>query len=453
MSDPGLKKVLILTYYWPPSGGAGVQRWLKFTKYLGEFGFEPIIYTAANPEYPSIDESLYKDIPGNITVLKKPVWEPYRLYKWFTFQKKGHRINAGFLNQEKKKGITERISVWIRGNLFIPDARRFWVRPSVNFLAGYLREHPVDLVVSTGPPHSMHLIGLGVSRRTGIPWVADFRDPWTKIDYFQDLMLSRRAERKHLKLEKAVMENASAVTVISEDMKRQFEEMGAKNLHVITNGFDPEDFSADTGPASKTESGIEADDADQLRKFSLTHIGTIVPTRNPDSLWKALSELVRENEDFARVLSVNLIGAVDYSVSESIDREHLGKWVDHKDYLPHSEISGMLKASRILLLLINDTPNAKGILTGKFFEYLNSGRPILAIGPTDGEASRILDETGTGKMVDFQDTSELKKQILEYYETFCGGKLTIKPSGIGKYSRKSLTEKMAEVFITLTEQK
>ena len=441
MSGPGRKKVLIITYYWPPGGGAGVQRWLKFTKYMRDFGYEPVIYTAENPEYPSTDESLSKDVPDNITVLKTRVWEPYQLYKWFTLQKKGHRINSGFLNKDKKKGMGERISVWIRGNLFIPDARKFWIRPSIRYLTRYLKEHPVNLLVSTGPPHSMHMIACRVAEKTKIPWVADFRDPWTNIDYYHDLMLGPRADRKHHRLEQKVLRSATAVSVVSNDMKQQFEEIGSRNIRVIPNGFDPDDFNM---PEGKEQSGEVPD-----RKFSLTHIGTIVPSRNPHSLWRVLSALVTENEDLANDLVVRLVGAADYAVNRSVEESNLGPWVQFEDYLPHQKAVGLLKESQVLLLLINNTPNAKGILTGKFFEYMNAGRPILAIGPKNGETDQILRETGTGKLADFDDRDGLKDIILDYYHKYRQGQLEVEASNVHNYSRKNLTGRMTELFTEL----
>ena len=441
MSAPADRKVLIITYYWPPGGGAGVQRWLKFTKYMRDYGYEPVIYTAENPEYPTVDESLSADVPEHLTILKTRVWEPYQLYKWFTFQKKGHRINAGFLNKDKKKGLVERISVWIRGNLFIPDARRFWIKPSIRYLARYLKQHPVSLLVSTGPPHSMHLIACSVAEKMRIPWLADFRDPWTKIDFYQDLMLGYRADRKHHRLERKVLQSANAVSVVSNEMKSQFEEMGARNISVIPNGFDPDDFEA---PGEKKQTGSLTD-----QKFSLTHIGTIVPSRNPYSLWQVLSELVKENQDMANDLLVRLVGAADFSVHRSVEETNLGSWVQISDYVPHQEAVGLLKKSQVLLLLINDTPNAKGILTGKFFEYMNAGRPILAIGPKDGEADHILQETGTGQLIDFKDRDELKKIILDYYHKYQQEQLEVRSQNIHKYSRKSLTGRMTELFTKL----
>ena len=216
------KKVLIVTYYWPPSGGAGVQRWLKFVKYLRDFGWEPIVYTPENPEYPSEDYSLYKDIPEGVEVIKTPIWEPYNIYRNL-FGKKGQKINAGFISETKKSGWKERLSIWIRGNFLIPDPRLFWVKPSIKYLKEYLEHNPVEAIVTTGPPHSMHMIGLGLKKlHPDVPWIADFRDPWTNIDFYKELNLTYLADKRHHQLEKQVIQSADCVVVVSNDMVDEF---------------------------------------------------------------------------------------------------------------------------------------------------------------------------------------------------------------------------------------
>ncbi len=223
-----MKKVLIITYYWPPSGGAGVQRWLKFTKYLREYGWEPIIYTPENPESPNNDSSLEKDIPKNLTVLKTKIWEPYNFYKIFIGQKKDQKVNAAFLTESKKPKKFEKIAVWIRGNFFIPDARKFWVKPSIQYLTTYLKDNPVDAVISTGPPHSMHLIAQGLKKKLNIPWMADFRDPWTNIDFYSKLMLTSFADHKHKRLELGVLNDADVVTCVGQTWLDELEDLYKK---------------------------------------------------------------------------------------------------------------------------------------------------------------------------------------------------------------------------------
>lgn len=430
-----MKKVLIITYYWIPSGGAGVQRWVKFTKYLRDFGWEPIIYTPQNPEFPSIDHSFEKDIPSDIQVIKTPIWEPYELYRTI-MGKKGESINAGFISENKKSNWKDKLSIWIRGNFLIPDPRRFWIRPSVRFLNNYLKENPVDAIISTGPPHSMHLIALDVKKNfPTLPWIADFRDPWTNIDFYKDLNLCSISDKIHHRLEKKVIQNADCVLVVSKGMKEEYKLMNPKQLKVIPNGFDESDA---------------IDIIFQLdRKFSISHIGTLNVARNPTILWEVLSEICTENSEFKNDLQIQLVGKVDFSVLEVIRFAGLQNHLLKIDYLSHSEAIVKQQCSQILMLLINNSGNAKGILTGKFFEYLAAKRPILAIGPIDGDAAEVLAQTGAGIIVDFNDKKGTKKVILDYYNQYKTKSLHIKSGSVEQYSRKSLTKDLAALLNSL----
>ena len=425
-----MKRVLIITYYWPPSGGAGVQRWLKFVKYLRRFGWEPVIYTPENPEFPETDFSLAKDVPENLEVIKQPIWEPYDTYKKLLGRKKEEKINAAFLSEKKKSSILENFSVWIRGNFFIPDARKFWIKPSIKFLQAYLKANPVSAVISTGPPHSMHLIAMEVSKRMNLPWLADFRDPWTNIDFYKDLKLTSRADALHRKLEKQVLSQAGAVTVISRGMEEDCHKLYERRYEVITNGYDPEDTDISHPP--------EMD-----KKFSIAHIGTLVSSRNPETLWIALKEMLFEDAKFAADLEIKLVGKVDYKVMESIEKYGLTSFLRKIDYMPHNEVVKCQQQSRVLLLIINNTPNAKMILTGKFFEYLVARRPILCLGPADGDAAAILTETNAGLLADFGDAGAMKNNIRLLYNKFGNGQLNSESSNIEQYSRLELTRKLA----------
>jgi hypothetical protein len=424
-----MKKVLIITYYWIPSGGAGVQRWVKFAKYLRQYGWEPIIYTPENPEYPSIDYSFEKDIPADITVLKTPIWEPYNVYRNLT-GKKNQAINAGFISENKKQGWKDKLSIWIRGNFLIPDPRRFWIKPSVGFLSDYLKENPVDAIITTGPPHSMHLIGMGLKKNfPSLPWVADFRDPWTNIDFYKDLNLTWFADKIHHKLEREVLQKADTVLVVSRGMEEEFAPMRPKKLQVITNGYDESDAQVGT----LTLDG----------RFSISHIGTLNAARNPRIVWKVLSEICAENVDFKKDLQIQLVGKVDFSVLEDIQSYGLQEQLLKIDYLSHSEAIAKQNSSQVLMLLINQSGNAKGILTGKFFEYLAAKRPILAVGPTDGDAAVVLNETGAGVIVDFADEQATKTAILNYYNQYKKGTLSVQSESVERFSRRSLTGELA----------
>ena len=293
-----MKRVLIITYYWPPSGGAGVQRWLKFVKYLRNYGWEPVVYTARNPEAPALDHSLIKDVPEGLEVIRQPIWEPYTLYRNFVGLKKDVKISSGFLSENKKPGLAEKVAIWLRGNLFIPDARKFWIKPSIKFLTNYLQEYPVDAVVSTGPPHTTHLIALGIKKKLGLPWLADFRDPWTKIDFYDKLMLTPIADRRHHLLEKTVLKAADKIVTVSWSWAVDFEGLGSPRTDVITNGFDPDDF-LDTN-------------RDKPETFLLTHIGSLNKDRNPEFLWRVLGKMAKPDASFRQLLKIRFIGKTDF---------------------------------------------------------------------------------------------------------------------------------------------
>lgn len=431
-----MKRVLIITYYWPPSGGSGVQRWLKCVRYLREFGWEPIVYTVSNGEYPVSDPLLEKEIPEGVQVLKRPIWEPYQLYKRFTGQKTSQKVVSGFL-KDKKPSLSGRISVWIRGNLFIPDARRFWIGPSAKFLRGWLKENPVDAMVSTGPPHSMHLIALKLRRKLNLPWVADFRDPWTNIDFYQELMLSKWADRKHHRLEKAVVDNASRVVVVGNVMREEFEEIGKRKVDVVTNGYDEADVQM--VPASERD-----------KAFSIAHIGMLNQHRSHEAFWAALQQLCVETPGFREHLLVRLVGKVDFAARESIERHGLGGQVKYIDYLGHHEAVALQGRSQLLLLSINDTPNARGVITGKLFEYLASRRPVLCIGPVDGDAAAIVKDAQAGMTVGFKDQQGIQQAILGFYQQYLQGQLEVDSQGVEQYSRRALTGKFAQLFDQIT---
>jgi glycosyltransferase involved in cell wall biosynthesis len=429
-----MKRVLIVTYYWPPSGGSAVLRWLKFAKYLRNFGWEPVIYTPANPEPQEIDKSLLYDIPEGMEILKASIIEPYGIFKWLTGKKQDDRLGVALMSDKKKPGLVSHLSLWFRSNLFIPDPRMFWIKPSIRYLIKYINHHPVDVFISTGPPHSMHLIGLGLKRRLGIKWVADFRDPWTNIDFYRDLLLTGFADRCHHRLEKKVLEKADAVITVSPGMTEDFKSMGFKKVTTITNGFD-------------TPSAISGEPV--TGKFTLIHLGSMPKSRNPQNLWQVLSGLVRSDERFAASLEIKLVGKVDQSISESLEKLQLLPYVVREPFVPHEHTFSILSEAAVLLLCINNTPNAKGILTNKFFEYLSAKRPIVAIGPQDGDAAVILDETRAGKIFSFADTETLKSHLVELFDLYSQGKLQVSSSGIEKYSRKNLTHQLSELLTQL----
>lgn len=426
-----MKKVLIITYYWPPSGGAGVQRWLKFIKYLPDFGWQPIVFTVKDGEYPVLDNGLEKEVPKEIEVHKTPAWEPYGIYKSLAGKKKSEGINSGFLSEKKGNGFIENLSKWVRGNLFIPDARKFWIKPSIKYLEKYLNQHKIDAVISSGPPHSAHLIALKLKSQFDIPWVSDFRDPWTNIDFYKELKLTKLADKKHKRLEKQVLNNADLVLTVGNQLSNELNDLGANRVEVIENGYDPEDFIVNEE--------IEID-----KKFSIAHIGSFTPSRNHQVLWDALHELVNENPAFKSDLQLKLIGKVDHTVLQSIEDHGLNSFVQKINYVPHSEVVKLQRTSRLLLLMVNNTPNAKGIITGKVFEYMASKRPILVVGPEDGDLNEIIKKANAGLVCGYDDVEKLKSTILGFYSNELN--FNCEPSS---YSRKILTKKLASLLNNL----
>ena len=427
-----MKKVLIITYYWPPAGGPGVQRWLKFTRYLPEFGFEPVVYAPKNADYPIVDTALASELSPELEVMKKPIFEPYFLAKVFS-KKQIKNISSGIIADEDNQGLLQRIMLFIRGNFFIPDARKFWVKPSVRFLEKYISANSIQTIITTGPPHSMHLIGLHLKKKLNIDWLADFRDPWTQIGYHKNLKLTAKSEKKHLKLEKEILDNADKILVTSFTTQQEFKNKTRTPVKVITNGFDIE-------INKKTP---------ENNKFVISHIGSLLSGRNPENLWKCLGELVKENKKFSDDLELHLVGKISDQVIKSVKENGLEKHLFLQGYVTHSEAVNIQQNSDVLLLIEIDSRETRGIIPGKIFEYLAARRPILAIGPENWDAARIISETQSGTTYTYRDTKELKNKLLQYYDLFLEKKLNVDSTDLQKYSRRYLTGLLAEEINTL----
>lgn len=428
------KKILIITYYWPPAGGPGVQRWLKFAKYLPDFGWKPIIYTPENPSYPLLDETLMKDVPENIEMVRTKIWEPYQLAE--KLNKSNKKFKAGQFDVGKNQSWKSKLSIWVRGNFFIPDARVFWVKPSVTFLEKYLKENKIDTIITSGPPHSLHLIGLGLKNKMpDLKWVADFRDPWTEISYYKHLKLTKSSDKKHRQLESAVFKNADITLATSYTDAENFRKAGG-NAFCITNGYD----ESDSGKKAKGQN------LQNGQAFTLSYIGVLEQLRNPENLWKALDELIEENAEFAADFKLKFVGRIDDKILQSIENSSLKNHILNLGYLAHGKAVEEMQNSD--MLLITNFPNeaSKGIIPGKIFEYLASGKQILSFGPDKADVAKILEETQAGKHFSYQDTENIKKFILEKYELWKNDSLIENTQHIEQFSRKNLTQQLTEVL-------
>lgn len=423
------KKLLIITYYFPPAGGPGVQRWLKFVKYLPDFDVQPIVYVPENPTYPIVDEGLVKEISDKVIVLKNKIWEPYQLASVFS-KNKTKKISSGIFPQKKKQTFLDKTFLWVRGNLFIPDARVFWVKPSVSYLEKYIKENNIDTIVTSGPPHSLHLIGLELKEKLNVKWFADFRDPWTTIGYHKALRLSSYAEKKHKSLEHKVLNSADEIIVTSKTTKTEFQAITIKPISVITNGYDVENVEKQTLDS----------------KFTLAHIGSFLSDRNPKFLWESLIELLSEIPDLKSHLEIKLIGAVSQEVLDAIAEFKLNDYLNLLGYVSHKEAIAHQRKSQVLLLIEINSEDTKSIIPGKLFEYMVSNRPIIAIGPEGSDFADIIKETNTGVFFDYSEKAKLKSVILDFYNQFLEGKLQANGVGLQQYSRKNLTKQLAQLI-------
>ncbi len=418
-------KVLIITYYWPPAGGSGVQRWLKFVKYLQEFSIEPVVYTVDNANYLKEDNSLEKEIPDHIKILKQPIWEPTDLLFW----KKKKTSKSGISNLSKG-GILS----FIRGNFFIPDPKIFWIKPSVNFLQKYIKENNIKTIISTGPPHSMHLIAYKLKQKNNLKWIADFRDPWSDLYYHKDFNQLSFAKKRNKKLENIVLQNADCVLTVSNTLKKALSKH-AKRVEVITNGFD--------------------DEVESLKpilldtEFSISYVGLLPQQSNPKVFFNILCEICSKNTTFKNDLKLNFIGDISDEVKTEIRKNNLIENSCFVGYVHHQKAIEYQKKAQVLLLLIPNVKKSEGILTGKLFEYLTANRPILALAPTQGDLSKVLEDTNSGVVINFDDKEKLKTKILELYQQYKEENLVVKSTNIQQFHRKELTKKLANIIKSL----
>jgi hypothetical protein len=416
-----------------------VQRWVKFAKYLPAQGWQPVVYTPLNPERLAEDSSLMGDIPACAEVIRTPIREPYALYR---------RFFGGGASADKREvnpvsrsrgGWKKKLSLFLRGNLFVPDPRAGWVRPSVRFLLKYLEEHPVDAIVTTGPPQSMHLIGRDLCRalrRTGRPcppWYADFRDPWTKMFYFKHLALLPWNRRRHERMEQSVLDEATRVISVSPPVRDDFQAATRTPVELITNGFDPADFPA-LAPGASQEF------------FTLVHTGLFAADGNPLNLWSVLSRMCSEDARFRECLRIRLAGKVDGEIVAAILAAGLGDQLENLGYMPHSAVTTEQQSAAVLLLPLRREPEYAAVLPGKIFEYLAARRPVLGIGQPDGAAAKVLRDAGAGEMYDWEETEPLHNFIKKEWRRWLDGDISPRSCAAEKYSRPELTKQLVAVL-------
>ncbi len=429
-----MRRVLIVTYYFPPAGGPGVQRMLKTVRYLRDAGYEPVVLTVDAGAYPSLDAGLEADVPAGVEVIRTTAPDPFALYARLTGRSRQQAVTVGSVEAE---GWAAQLALWVRANVFLPDARVGWVpfarRAAKKRLGDAARAmEPFAAVLTSGPPHSVHLVGLGLGR-TGVPWIADFRDPWTGINFYHDLPMTGVAMTVDRRLERRVLGAADAVTTVSPTWARLLESEGSlpvDDVHVVHNGVD----EADLGEGMSVR-----DDA-----FVLAHVGSLYATRNPTALWAALARLHAEGA--IPKLVVRLVGRVD--AGALADAHATGVPVEAVPYVPHDEAVREMARAALLVLSIEPFAAERGMITGKLYEYLASGRPVLGVGPPTGDAEALLAATGGGHVHARDDVDGLAAALRQHYQAWAQGTPCAGApwEAVAPYSRRAQTLRLGEII-------
>lgn len=418
-----MKKVLVITYYWPPSGGSGVQRWLKFVKYLREFGIEPIILTV-DPEYanfPVLDESLFSDIPNGVEIHRTQAKSPFAVYS----KLRGRKVPQSGFAGDSNPNFIERLMRFVRGNFFIPDARIGWNKFAIKKAKELILKHELDCVITTSPPHSTQLIGLELKNTFNLKWIADLRDPWTDIYYNKELYRTKWAEKIDRQLEKKCLESADHIIVVSDSIARLFNKryngINSK-ISIIPNGYDEADFQNKV--ASETKYNY------------ISYIGNLGPSYPINNFLIEFNEFSSKNPKWR----LRFVGNVFEDVKNQILNSDLSERVEFISYVEHKKAIDFMIESKALLLIIPNSEENKGILTGKLFEYLAAKKPIVFIGPEDGDAAKILSNTSK-VLINNQKNMHSLQGFLEHVNQ------ETNKYNFEKFSRKQLTKEIVSLIV------
>lgn len=430
-----MKNLLVIAYYFPPSGGPGVQRVLKHIKYIREFGWNPIVFTVKDAQYPAFDFSLLNEIPADVKVIKSKIFEPYDLYRLFTGKKKGVAIDVNTIKKEGQKiGLKEKIAEFIRATLFIPDARIGWYFSSKKELNSLIKEYKIDAVYSSSPPYTCSLIARYIKRKLKIPWIAGFRDPWT--DFISSPKRWYFPKKIDKFLEKSVFSESDIVEcawigIIKDALKKYPNLDNSKFIH-NPNGFD----SADYPLIYKVKNN----------KFTLTYTGSMYGRRNPESLFQAINHLILKNAIEKNSFHIRLIGRFGQEIHEMIEKSGIKENIEVINYLPHSESLKYLMQSDALLLIVDESKESEEIVPGKVYEYLGTKIPLLVIAPEQSAIADLMIETGAGLLAHQSDINKISKNFQTLYNNWKSGISldTLNENAISKYERKESAKKLAE---------
>ena len=420
------KSVGILTYYWPPSGGSGVQRWLRFSNHLAELGWEVHVFTFKNPQFEVIDNDNIGLVNPSIKVNKIKGFEPSKFLKsLFTYKSKFRTYSDGVGFRHDNSSITSAV---IRELFFFPDARKFLISPAYKFIKKYFQENNLNHLITTGPPHSMHNVGLRLKRDIKIKWITDFRDPWS--NFFQNKLLNQleSTQKKHLREEERILKNADAVLTTAKSLNQEFSKVNNECFY-IPSGFK-------NTISCKTH-----------KKFRILYAGSMKPIQNPRNLWAALSDLIETKENFKELVEIVLIGNIDNHilVSDEFKRIKKRKIIDH---ISKSELDKEIGISELLVVCSVNMKSSNDIIPGKFFHYLSSNKNILGITNKGSDLENIIIDTQSGKSFDYNNYHDLKNYIYESFKSYLIGK-SKKRKIVSKYMSYNIAQKIEQIITKL----
>ncbi|MBI2794941.1 MAG: glycosyltransferase family 4 protein [Ignavibacteria bacterium] len=435
-----MKKVLVVAYHFPPGGGPGVQRVLKHVTYLREFGWQPIVLTVKDGEFPARDESLLAKIPNDVVVERAAIVEPYAVYKRFMGRQTAVDVNV---NKSKKQrtGFKERIAEVIRATFFIPDARIGWLGSASKLGVDMVRRHGVDAIYTSSPPYTCSLIGKRIKRQSNLPWVAGFRDPWTGFLTTPDRWFLPAAIDRGL--ERSVFQTADAVECawqgIIDDAMSKYPHLNAGKFHLIPNGYDSADF-----PQFKPA----ANDV-----FTVTYTGSMYGRRNPQTFLQALDRLMQQGRISPSMIRLRFIGRFGDDVADMFSSSQFASSIENIPYVPHVESLKWLMKSDVSLLIVDESKESDKIVPGKVYEYLGIGKPVLALSPQGSAISELIKETQSGVSIPQQDVDGIAKALLEYFGRWEQKIPLATPSisRIQRFERREAARQLAQLLDSFTE--
>ncbi len=425
-----MKKVLFITYYWPPAGGATVNRIFKFSQYLPEYEWEAVVLTTKDGDFPFVDESLLKEVNPETKVYRSAGFSLHKIFKKVSPKSNKNFIPYGFTDQSKNS-FMDNLSRWVKYN-FIPDTRFPWYFGTARKAIRIIREEKIDLIFSSSPPQTNHMIARKASRKTGVPWVADFRDPWTDVFWLnENTKRMKWIHRWDRRIEKKTINRMDAIVTVGPSLVRILQRKTNKPINLITNGYDERYFTGEVYQRSE--------------KFRIIYAGSISREQHPECFFNSLTEAMK-NADFRKDMEMLWLGNFPTYIHDLVNSLDYKNQIHFSPYTHYSESIEKIRNSDLLLLIIPKTTDNECIITSKIFEYIGAGRPIITYGPVTGDAGIILAETGCGKVFDYSDAAAGCSYILEQWQQWKNHQNTAATGEIKDYSRKALTGKLASIF-------